>query len=167
MGMSRGIDWTKLGWCMTQQVNAGSARPKSIDFAAYKAALPAQADWVAKMESQFNETVVPKPADKLSAAVAAEDDVYSEMAESSCAALDSAATDAQAEFDKLSNLPPVNQMTNSDVYSIFPELNPYSAEEMAKHMNDPSFLTSDALDGGVEEAKANRQKNKAHFYGAQ
>merc|ERR1712110_564360 len=74
--MARSIDWTRLGWCMTQNVKVGShstsafaagkvryaqfkavsdqvmgahsaasARPKSIDFAAYKAALP-QGAWV-------------------------------------------------------------------------------------------------------------------------
>merc|ERR1711953_1081266 len=98
--MARSIDWTKLGWCMTQNVKVGShstsafaagkvryaqfkavsdqvmgahsaasARPKSIDFAAYKAALPAQGAWVESMEKQFNEANIPVPADNLSAAV--------------------------------------------------------------------------------------------------
>ena len=108
--MARSIDWTKLGWCMTQNVKVGShstaafangkvryaqfkavsdqvmgkhsaasARPKSIDWAAYKAALPAQSAWVESMQKQFNDTVVPAPVDKLSASVEAEDAAFEEM----------------------------------------------------------------------------------------
>ena len=60
--------------------SAASSRPTSINFAAYKAALPeAQQAWVESMEKTFNETVVPAPVDNLSAAVEAEDSQYEEM----------------------------------------------------------------------------------------
>merc|ERR1711981_212205 len=193
--MAKAMDWTKLGWCMTQNVKVGTtstsmfanskmryaqfksvsdqilgahtaatARPKSIDFAAYKAALPAQAEWVASMEEQFNAANIPKPADKLSGVVEADDDSFSAIAESSCAALDSAAADAQAEFDKLNTLPPSIQMTNSDLYNVFPELNPYTAEEMAKHHADPSNMSPEEMDKAIEDARAARQSNKKNFF---
>merc|ERR1712061_220276 len=154
--MARSIDWTKLGWCMTQNVKVGShstsafangkvryaqfksisdqvmvkhsaaaSRAKSIDWAAYKAALPAQKAWVESMEKQFNDTVVPAPKDVLSASVEAEDAAYEEMSSSTCAALDAAASDAQTQHDQLVNLPPTHQLTDSDIYKVFPEFNPF------------------------------------------
>merc|ERR1711881_831783 len=79
--MAKSIDWTRLGWCMTQAVKVGSestsmfangkarfgafkaasdqimgkhttaaARAKSINFDAYRTALPAQSAWIDSME---------------------------------------------------------------------------------------------------------------------
>merc|ERR1712032_1360104 len=183
--MSRSIDWSRLGWCMTQNVKVGShstsvfangkgrfaqfkaasdkimgqhsaaaARPTTIDFAAYKAALPAQKAWVESMEKTFNETVVPAPVDNLSAAVEAEDSQYEELEAATCAAL-----------DQLVNMPPTNQLSNSDLYKVFPEFNPYTAEEMAKHGWCPVAVTTDSEEAAIESLKNLRQEQKKAFYG--
>merc|ERR1711974_192765 len=194
--MARSIDWTKLGWCMTQNVKVGahstaafangkvryaqfkaasaqdmgkhsaaSARSKTIDFAAYKAALPAQKAWVESMEKQFNEANVPAPADVLSAGVEAEDAAYEEMQSSTVAALSAAASDAQSQHDQLVNLPPTNQLTNSDIYKMFPEFNPFSAEEMAKHGWCPATVKSEDEEAAIEGLKSLRQEQKKAYYG--
>merc|ERR1712110_53502 len=178
--MARSIDWTRLGWCMTQNVKVGShstaafangkvrfaqfkavsdqvmgkhsaasSRSKTIDFAAYKAALPAQKAWVESMEKQFNEANVPAPVDVLSAGVEAED----------------AASDAQNQHDQLVNLPPTNQLTNSDIYKMFPEFNPFSAEEMAKHGWCPATVKSEDEEAAIDALKGLRQEQKKAYYG--
>merc|ERR1711879_1070671 len=110
---------------------------------AYKKALPAKSAWIDSMESQFNSTTVPKPVDNLSAAVEADDAVFQQVAESASKALDEAAKEANAEFAKLNNLPPVMQMTNADIYRQFPELNPYSADELAGVGWDPACINNE------------------------
>jgi len=194
--MARSIDWTRLGWCMTQNVKVGShstaafangkmrfaqfkavsdqvmgkhsaasSRAKSIDWAAYKAALPAQKAWVESMEKQFTEANVPAPVDKLSASVAAEDAQFEEMQSSTVAALSAAASDAQTQHDQLVNLPPTNQLTNSDIYSIFPEFNPFTAEEMAKHGWCPATVKSEDEEAAIDALKGLRQEQKKAYYG--
>merc|ERR1712167_130173 len=196
--MAKSIDWTRLGWCMTQNVKVGShstaafangkvryaqfkavsdqvmgkhsaasSRPKTIDFAAYKAALPAQKAWVESMEKQFNETNVPAPVDKLSAAVEAEDGQFEEMQSSTVAALSAAASEAQTQHDQLVNLPPTNQLSNSDLYKMFPEFNPYTAEEMANHGWDPVEVKTEDEEAAIDALKGLRQEQKKAFYGDQ
>merc|ERR1712066_743725 len=145
--------------------SAASARPKTIDFAAYKAALPAQSAWVESMEKQFNEANVPAPADTLSAAVASEDAAFEQMADATCAALDAAGSEAQCAHDDLVNMPPSIQLSNSDIYRAFPEMNPYSAEEMAKHGWDPAQISTEYDDAQIESLKALRQEQKKAYYG--
>ena len=170
MSVAKQIDWSKLGWCMTQAAAVGSTnvsmyanggaryasfksasdacmaeytkasgRPKSIDFESYKKALPAQAAWVADMEKQYNAFNVPKPVDKLSASVNADDSKVVSAVEAALASLDAAATDAEADLKVLKALPPVEQMTWADVYRAFPELNPFTDEEMEKHYWEPAW----------------------------
>merc|ERR1711981_960779 len=139
-GKTRFVQFKAASDAVLGKHSTASARPKSIDFSAYKAALPGQADWVSSMEAQYNETVIPRPADVLSEVVAADDEAFEQIAESSRAALDSAATDAQAEFDKLNSLPPSIQM--------------------AKHHADPSNMSPEEMDKTIEDARAARQSNK-------
>merc|ERR1712048_1052408 len=144
------IDWSKLGWCMTQSVSLGSAsssmfanggaryaasnRPKSIDFESYKKALPSQAAWVEYMEKQFNSFTVPKPKDTLTAGVNADDAKVAAAVKASAAALDAAGSEAANDLATLKALPPVLQMTYADVYRAFPEMNPYSKDQMEKFL---------------------------------
>jgi len=145
--------------------SAASARPKSIDWAAYKAALPAQKAWVESMEKQFNDANVPAPADKLSAGVEAEDAQFEEMQSSTVAALSAAASDAQTQHDQLANLPPTHQLSNSDLYKMFPEFNPFSAEEMAKHGWCPAEVKTEDEESAIDALKGLRQEQKKAFYG--
>lgn len=195
--MARSIDWTRLGWCMTQNVKVGShstsvfangksrfavfkaasdqvmgkhsaaaSRPTAINWDHYKNALPAQKEWVESMESKFNATKVPAPTDAgLTAAVNAEDADYENMANTTCAALDVAGSTAQMDHDQLVNMPPTNQLSNSDLYSLFPEFNPYTAEEMAKHGWCPVEVTTDSEEAAIESLKNLRQEQKKAFYG--
>ena len=159
------IDWSKLGWCMTQSVSLGSAsssmfanggaryaafksasdnvlasystasnRPKSIDFESYKKALPSQAAWVESMEKQFNSFSVPKPKDNLTAGVNQDDAKVASAVKAAAAALDAAGSEASGDLATLKALPPVLQMTYADVYRAFPEMNPYSKEQMEKFL---------------------------------
>lgn len=196
--MAKSIDWTRLGWCMTQAVKVGSestsmfangkarfgafkaasdqilgkhtiaaARPKAVNFAHYRSALPAQAEWVDSMEKQYATALaaVPKPGDAgLGAVVAADDSVFEEIVASSTAALDSAATDAQGELNKLSGLPPPLQMTDSDVYAVFPELNPHTAEQQQAHHGDPCHRTEEQIEAIESDYSARRQKVKHLYY---
>ena len=145
--------------------SAAASRPTTINFAAYKAALPAQQAWVESMEKSFNDTVVPAPVDSLSATVEAEDSQYEEMESATCAALDVAASQAQKDHDQLVNMPPTNQLSNSDLYKVFPEFNPFTAEEMAKHGWCPVEVTDEAEDAATESLKNLRQEQKKAFYG--
>merc|ERR1711879_787365 len=79
-----------------------SSRPKSIDFEAYKKALPGQAAWVADLEKQFKAATIPKPKDSYSASIA------------------EAAQEAKGELAVLQALPPVEQMTMADIYKFLP-----------------------------------------------
>merc|ERR1712071_51632 len=101
---------------------AAVSRAASIDFDHYKKALPAQSAWISDMEKQYAATMssIKAPADTLSDSIAADDSVFEEIASSSVAALDSAASEAQAEFNELSSLPPPMQMTDSDIYNVYP-----------------------------------------------
>merc|ERR1712061_380342 len=194
--MAKAIDWAKLGWCMTQEVNVGAvktgmfangrvryaafkgasdavssahadaaAKPKTVDFAAYKAALPSQAAWIDSMEKQFKATNIPKPKDTLSASVNADDAVFSEVITKTQAALDVAATDAAKDLATLKSLPPCQQMTDEDVYRFLPELNPFTEEEMEKHQWD--FQNPPAHDdcNKMEETdKAKRAALKPQYF---
>merc|ERR1712119_140418 len=165
MAAAKQIDWSKLGWCMTQSASLGSAsssmfanggaryaafktasdnvlaahssannRAKSIDFESYKKALPNQAAWVDSMEKQFNGFNVPKPKDTLTAGVNADESKVAEAVKAAASALDAAGSEAAADAATLKALPPTPQMTFADVYRAFPELNPYTAEEMEKNL---------------------------------
>ena len=87
------------------QHTAAVNRAASIDFDHYKKALPAQSAWIGDMEKQYAAAMssIKAPADTLSDSIAADDSVFEEIASSSVAALDSAASEAQAEFNKLRN----------------------------------------------------------------
>jgi len=168
--MAKSIDWAKLGWCMTQNVQVGSSsvsmfanggarfgqfkaasdgvmaafntaskRPTSINFEEYKKALPSQAKWIGEMEAQYNATTVPKPVDVLSESINADDSKVAAAVEASEKALDMAASDATNELATLKKLPPVRQMTWADTYRAFPELNPFSPEEMEAHNWEPCW----------------------------
>merc|ERR1712050_296944 len=91
--------------------SVASARPSSINWDHYKAALPAQKSWVESMEKQFNDTKIPAPSDNgLANSVNSEDGAFESMANDTCAALDAAASDAQTQHDQLVNLPPTDQL---------------------------------------------------------
>ena len=90
---------------------------------------------------------------------------YENMANTTCAALDVAGSTAQMDHDQLVNMPPTNQLSNSDLYSLFPEFNPYTAEEMAKHGWCPVEVTTDSEEAAIESLKNLRQEQKKAFYG--
>lgn len=170
MSAARSIDWSKLGWCMTQNVQVGSTacamfanggaryaqfkgesdavmsaynaaqkRPTSIDFEAYKKALPAQAAWVADMEAKYNATNIPRPVDTLSESIAADDSKVASAVSEAQKALDVAAADAVKELAALKGLAPAAQLTHADIYRAFPELNPFSPAEMENYYWDPQY----------------------------
>jgi len=143
--------------------HVASNRSTKIDWASYKAALPAQAAWVASMEKQFNSAQVPKPADSLSAKIAADDEVFNKILEDTSAALDVAAGDAAADLNVLQSLPAANQMTMSDVYKFLPELNPFTDSEMEKHAWDPTWAGQEAITDTLEMEKAKRAEVKSLF----
>jgi len=134
--------------------SSASNRAKTVDFAAYRAALPAQAALVDSFEQQFNATVIPKPADKLSASVNADDEVFAKVAADSVAALEKTTVEASKELNVLKALPPAYQMTDADVYAFMPELNPFTEEIMAE--NDYSV----AGGGGVEALAQDQEREK-------
>jgi len=148
------------------QHTVASNRAASIDFDHYKKALPAQAAWVADMQKQYEATMasIPAPADKLSDSIAADDSVFEEIAANSKAALDSAASEAQAEFNKLSNLPPPMQMTDSDIYNVFPELNPFSVEQQVAHDGNPQYVPEEQKLAREADLSARRQKIKSMYF---
>lgn len=115
------------------------ARPKSIDFEHYKKELAGQKAWVEGMEKQYGSTSIPKPVDTLSAGVNADDSKVASVIEAAHSALDTAATDAAEDLKSLKALPPVAQMTWADRYRAFPELNPFTEEEMEKHYWETGF----------------------------
>jgi len=181
MAAARSIDWSKLGWCMTQKVKVGSVdcamfanggarfaqfkgesdavmsafaaakkRPQAIDFEAYKAALPAQAKWVADMESQYKAANVPKPVDVLSESIAADDSKVASQVANAERDLDVAAKDAVHELACLKGLAPAHQLTHADIYRAFPELNPFTPEEMEVYYWDPQYTRDvDLLRSGM------------------
>ena len=82
-----------------------------------------------------------------------------------CAALDAAASDAQTQHDQLVNLPPTHQLTESDIYKVFPEFNPFTAEEMSKHGWDPVEVKTEDEEAAIDALKGLRQEQKKAFYG--
>jgi len=121
--------------------NNANKRATSINFDDYKKALPSQAKWIADMEAQYKATTIPKPVDTLSESIDADDSRVAAAVEASEKALDVAAADAVNELATLKKLPPVRQMTWADVYRAFPELNPFTKEEMEAHNWEPMWST--------------------------
>jgi len=187
--MAKSIDWAKLGWCMTQNVQVGSSsvsmfanggarfgqfksasdavmaaytgankRATSIDFEEYKKALPSQAKWVADMEAQYKATNVPKPVDTLSESINADDSRVVAAVEASEKALEAAASDATRELATLKKLPPARQMTWADVYRAFPELNPFSPEEMEAHNWESAWIKPETALAEKEHREAQKPK---------
>merc|ERR1712087_526568 len=123
-----------------------------IDWDSYKKALPAQAAWVADFEKQFNATSIPKPVDRYSSAINADD-----------------SKEAIEELAILANLPPVAQMTMADIYKFLPELNAQSEAEMEANGWEPgahSYLNPDLVTKDEEDAKAVRAEVKSGFFAA-
>jgi len=145
---------------------AAVSRAASIDFDHYKKALPAQSAWISDMEKQYAATMssIKAPADTLSDSIAADDSVFEEIASSSVAALDSAASEAQAEFNKLSSLPPPMQMTDSDIYNVYPELNPFSVEQQVAHDGSPQWVPEEQKMAREADMSARRQKIKGMYF---
>merc|ERR1739848_196069 len=134
-GKSRFVQFKAASDQVLGKHSMASARPKTVDFAAYKAALPGQADWVSSMEKQYNETVIPKPADVLSEVVAADDESRANRrailrrprrGRHRCAG-----RVRQAQL-------PATKHTDDQLGLVqrFPGAQPYTAEEMAKHGAD-------------------------------
>jgi len=198
----RSVDWTKLGWCMTQNVQVGATpcsmfanggarfaafktesdavssafaaankRAIKIDFEEYKKALPHKAAWVAEMEKKYNSTNIPKPVDTLSESIAADDSKVAKAIVDAQAALDVAAEDSLKELKMIKNMAPVGQLTFADIYRIFPELNPFTPEEMHVYHWDPQWtrntdlqvsdMRGDNVDGERKEEEANTFRPKA------
>lgn len=187
--MAKSIDWAKLGWCMTQNVQVGASsvsmfanggarfgqfktasdgvmaafngankRPTSINFEDYKKALPSHAKWIGDMEAQYNATTIPKPVDTLSESIDADDSKVEAAVAASERALDLAAADATKELATLKKLPPVRQMTWADVYRAFPELNPFTPEEMEEHNWEPGWRKLEDEAAWKESKEAQKPK---------
>ena len=78
-GKSRFANFKAVSDQVMGKHSAAAAKPTTINFAAYKAALPNQAAWVESLEITFSETVVPAPVDTMSATIEAEQSQYEEM----------------------------------------------------------------------------------------
>jgi len=115
---------------VTSAFIAANARSTKIDFQAYKDALPSQKAWIEKMEKEYNQTVVPKPKDTLSSSIAKDQPKVSKYINDTSKHLDEAAIEAAEDLRVLKALPPVEQLTRSDIYTFMPELNPFTEEKM-------------------------------------
>merc|ERR1712038_272819 len=194
------IDWSKLSWAMTKQVQVGAqstsmfengaarysqlktasdavlarhtaanARPKSIDWAAYKAALPKQSAWVDKMQKEFTATKIPAPVDNYSQKISQDDAKFAEVIAKNSMELDEAAKEAKSDLNVLAQLPPAQQMTMADIYKFLPELNAQSEAEMEANKWEPGMhvTTNPDLVGKAEEdAKAVRAEVKPGYFAA-
>lgn len=167
---ARNVDWSKLGWCMTQSVKVGptncsmfanggarfaafktesdnvmnafasaNKREVTIDFEEYKKALPEKAEWIANIQKNYESAKVPKPVDTLSESINADDSKVVKAVADAAAALDAAGKDAVNELSLLKRMAPANQLTFADIYKNFPELNPFTPEEMHKYYWDPQY----------------------------
>merc|ERR1711881_712802 len=110
------------------------------------------------MEKEFKSFDVPKPKDVLTAGVNEDDSKVASAIKSAQASLDAAAADAASDLKCLKALPPTPQMTYADVYRAFPELNPFTKEEMEKHMWETSTDLPDNTVDLKERMAGNRNQ---------
>merc|ERR1712088_923359 len=159
------IDWSKLGWCMTQSVQVGSASVSMFAnggarFGQFKSA----SDAVASAFNGAKKRPTTIDFESYKAALPSQAKWIADMEAQYKAAnvpkpVDTlAASGATAELATLKRLPPVRQMTYADVYRAFPELNPYNPAEMEKHNWEPAWQTVEEETAQDERWDAQRPK---------